>query len=65
MENLNIKDYVKTNLVDSKLETLQLIADETGVPYNTLLRIKYQEDVNPRIDTIQPIYSFFKSKEVA
>ena len=60
----NISDYVKTKLQSCNLATLRLVAGEIDVPYNTLLRIKYQ-DVNPRIETVQPIYSYFKNQEAA
>lgn len=59
---MDISTYVKDNLKRSNLAALKVVADETGVPYNTLIRIKYN-DVNSRIETIQPIYTYFKSKE--
>lgn len=60
---MDISNFVKENLKQCNLASLRICADETGVPYNTLIRIKYQDDVNPRIETIQPIYTYFKNLE--
>lgn len=64
MDILNISTFVKESLKQSNLASLRICAVETGVPYNTLIRIKYN-DVNPRIETIQPIYTYFKNKKIA
>ena len=55
---MDISNLIKTNLKKSNLAELRDISLKTGVPYNTLLRIKYQ-DVNPRIQTIQPLFTYF------
>lgn len=59
---MDILEDVKQNLKKSNLAEIRLCADESGVPYNTLIRIKYN-DVNPRIETIQPIFNYFKNKQ--
>jgi predicted transcriptional regulator len=61
---MDILNSVKQNLKQSNLAELRICADESGVPYNTLIRIKYN-DVNPRIETIQPIFNYFKNKQNA
>jgi transcriptional regulator with XRE-family HTH domain len=58
---MDISNFVKTNLKNSNLALLREIATKTGVPYNTLIRIKYK-DVNPRIETIQPLLTYFNNK---
>lgn len=54
----NRTTFVKEELKALTLLEMQQVADETGVPMNTLKRIRYQE-VDPRESTISPLYNFF------
>jgi predicted transcriptional regulator len=58
----DISTEVKNKLKESNLAQIRAISAGSGVPYRTLLRLKY-EDVNPRIDTLQPIFNYLKQQE--
>jgi hypothetical protein len=47
------------------LEGLRSISHETGVPYNTILRLRYQQTKFPQYDTIAPLISYFENQEAA
>jgi hypothetical protein len=55
----NRTTYVKEELKALTLLEMQAVSDKTGVPLNTLKRIRYQ-NVDPRESTITPLFNFFK-----
>jgi hypothetical protein len=57
----NIKECVVNNLKEQRGK-LRLIADETGVPYPTLLKIGTGAIKNPGIDHIQVLLLYFRKK---
>lgn len=58
----NRTTFVKEELKALTLLEMQQVADKTGVPMNTLKRIRYQM-VDPRESTISPLYNFFNKTE--
>lgn len=54
----NRTSFVKNGLKALTLSEMQSLSAETGVPFNTLKRIRYQS-VDPRESTIAPLYNFF------
>lgn len=40
----------------SKEADLHRISTDTGVPFGTLLKIKYRQTVNPGVTTVQKLY---------
>jgi predicted transcriptional regulator len=55
----NIKQFVVTNLKEQN-GNLRVIAEETGVPYSSLLKIASGEIKNPGIDHIQVLLLYFR-----
>jgi hypothetical protein len=46
-------------------ERLQKIADESGVPYHTLLKIAKGETDDPRVSTVESLRNYFIQREAA
>lgn len=54
------KTQTLEKLKDSPLQGLRFISETTGVPYNTILRLRYQNVINPRYETIAPLIAYFE-----
>lgn len=59
---MNILNFVKTNLDKCNMAQLNDVSVITKVPMPTLIRVKYSKDVDPRISTIQPLYTYFQKR---
>ena len=57
----SIHDYVLERLKARK-GSWPTVAAESGVPYGTLKKIATLEDHRPRIDTLEKLASYFRSK---
>jgi hypothetical protein len=49
---------IAEQLADMKVPQLQRLAELSGVPFHTLLKIKSRETGNPRIDTVRQFAPF-------
>lgn len=59
-------EYVKERLpAPSEKQRLEEIAKGSNVPYHTLLKIAKGETTDPRVSTVQSLFSYFKSSAAA
>lgn len=49
---------IAERMADMNPPQLQRLADLSGVPFHTLLKIKSRETMNPRIDTVRQFAPF-------
>jgi predicted transcriptional regulator len=59
-----ILDYVLAKLEAAK-GTWPDIAEETGVPYDTIAKIFQRQIVDPKISKVQLLYNHFRAREQA
>lgn len=52
---------VAARLAQFKAPDLQRLADLSGVPFHTLLKIKTKETENPRLDTVRQFWMHIES----
>ena len=57
---MDILKFVKEKVTECNLAELEKVSSDTGIPYPTLMKIKYGETINPRIKTIQPLLTYFQ-----
>ena len=51
---------ISARLADLKSPQLQRLAELSGVPFHTLLKIKSRETKDPRIDTVRQFVGFIE-----
>ena len=61
----NILDFVKGRLNHAPIGTARKIANQTGIAYDTVLRIKRGDTPNPGIKTLEQIAAYFREWEAA
>lgn len=54
---MDIFTPVKTYLDNCKHSDIQKLANESGIPFTTIIKIKYGETKNPGVHTIQPLFN--------
>ena len=54
-----ILDTLLAHLDARSLSQIKEVADETGVPFHTIAKIKRRETLNPRIETVQSLLAHF------
>ena len=59
----NILEFVRQRLNDAPKGTAQKIADQRGIAYDTVLRIKRGDTENPGIKTLEEIATYFRARE--
>lgn len=59
---MNILNFVKTNLDKCNMAQLEDVSQITKVPMPTLIRVKYSKNVDPRISTLQPLFTHFQRR---
>ena len=59
----NILEFVRQRLNDAPVGTARKIADQRGIAYDTVLRIKRGNTKNPGIKTLEEIAAYFKARE--
>lgn len=57
--------FLRKRLAERSITELQVDADESGVPFGTLHKIKYGKTKNPRWDTIQQAVEYYRAKDAA
>ena len=58
----NLLETVVAQLEAAPPGTAKKIADETGLAYDSILRIKRGDISNPRFDTLQAIDGYFRAQ---
>lgn len=59
----NILEFVRQRLNDAPHGTARKIADQRGIAYDTVLRIKRGDTENPGIKTLEEIATYFRARE--
>lgn len=54
--NIPTTDMIQRRLNKLNQAQLHQLADDTGVPYSTLVKIKYAETKNPGIETVRRFF---------
>jgi hypothetical protein len=62
---MDIYTPVKTHLEKCKHSDIQRLADESGIPFTTIIKIKYGETKNPGVLTIQPLFNVIMKQAAA
>lgn len=56
---------VKNELEKAALSDMPELEEKTGVPRDTLIKIKYGTTKNPRYETVKPLVDYFRAREQA
>lgn len=59
----SVKDYLTRKLKEAGASRFEAIAAETGVALSFIRKFVYGSRDNPRIDTVQPLLSYFSAIE--
>lgn len=57
-----ILDFIHEHLDARSLPQIEEVAQATGVPYHTIAKIKRRETLNPKIETVQSLLDYFKTR---
>ncbi len=61
-QNLDLFHVVHARLRQTKYSSLPDVAKRSGVPESTLKKIRSGEVRNPRINTVQALYEYFRAQ---
>lgn len=61
----NDLQYVQDELNKVSITDLQVVADESGIPFGTLHKIKYGVTKNPGFNTVTKAAEYFRTKKRA
>lgn len=61
---LNDLELVQERLGKTRISDLHALADQTGVPFGTLFKIKYGTTKNPRHNTVKPLADHFRQGDL-
>lgn len=66
MPDETLLTFIRSRLpAPSEKERLEAIAEGSGVPYHTLLKIAKGETLDPRVSTVENLTRYFREREAA
>lgn len=63
MGGMDDLDLIKSRLADIPVSRLPELALATGVPKDTLIKVKYGTTKNPRYETVKALADYYRAQE--
>lgn len=60
---MNDLELIKARLAGVPISKLPELATASGVPKDTLIKLKYGTTKNPRFDTVKPLADYFRAHD--